>query len=104
MKTKEGFQFPGQSPNMRYWSVERSEKHRVQLKNIYTKRESESLLVLAQSIKKLIKSAHPSANQSLPNVLAVDHFVDALSDPNRRLRLRESRIRDIGEAEKWQSG
>ena len=79
---------------MRYWSVERSNIP----KNI-PKKESESLSELAQSIKKLIKRTYPSANQSLPNVLVVDHFVDALPDPDRRLRLRESRVRDIGEAE-----
>ena len=83
---------------MRYWLVERSEKHRALLKNI-PKKESESLSELAQSIKKLIKRAYPSVNQSLPNVLVVDHFVDALPDPDRRLRLRESRIRVIGETE-----
>ena len=84
--------------NMRYGSVERSEMYRAQLKNI-TKKESESLSELAQSIKKLIKRAYPSANQYLLDILALDHFVDALPDPDTRLRLRESRVRDIGEAE-----
>ena len=54
---------------------------------------------LAQFIKKLIKKGYPSSNQSLPNVLALDHIVDALPDPDRRLRLLEYRVRDIGEAE-----
>ena len=84
--------------NMRYGSVERSEMYRAQLKNI-TKKENESLSELAQSIKKLIKRAYPSANQYLLDILALDHFVDALPDPDTRLRLRESRVRDIGEAE-----
>ena len=65
----------------------------------HKKKESESLPELAQFIKKLIKKGYPSANQSLPIVLALDHFVDVLPDPDRRLRLPESRIRDIGEAE-----
>ena len=67
-------------------------------KNI-TKKESESLSELAQSIKKLIKRTYPSTNQSLPNVLSLDHFVDALPDPDKRLRLLESRVMVIGEAE-----
>ena len=79
--------------NMRYGSVERSEMYRAQLKNI-TKKE-----VNLCQIKKLIKRAYPSANQSLLNVLALDHFVDALPDPDTRLRLGESRVRDVGEAE-----
>jgi hypothetical protein len=33
------------------------------------------------------------------NVLALDHLIDALPDPDMRLRLRESRVKDIGEAE-----
>ena len=65
----------------------------------HNKEESKSFSGLALSIKKLIRRAYPSANQSLPIVLALDHFVDVLPDPDRRLRLLESRIRDIGEAE-----
>ena len=66
----------------------------------HNKEESKSFSGLALSIKKLIKKGYPSANQSLPNVLGLDHIVDyALPDPDRRLRLPESRIRDIGEAE-----
>ena len=65
----------------------------------HKKKESESLPELAQFIKKLIKKGYPFANQSLPNVLALDHFVDVLPDLDRRLRLLEYRVRDIEEAE-----
>ena len=84
--------------NLRYQSVERSEMYRAQLKNI-TKKECEPLSERAQSIKKLIKMAYPSANKNLLYFLDFDHFVDAFPYPETRLRLREYRVRDIGEAE-----
>lgn len=84
--------------SMRYGSVERSEMFRAKLKNrvMGTK---ESLSELSQSIKKLVRQAYPTGDPNLLNILALDHFIDALPDPNMRLRLRESRVRDIGEAE-----
>lgn len=72
--------------------------YRARLKNII-KGDNESLSELAQSIKKLIRRAYPSANHDLLNVIALDHVIDALPDPDMRLRLRKSKVMDIGEAE-----
>ena len=84
--------------NRRFGSVERSEIFRAKLKN-RTKMENESLSALAQSIKKLTRQAYPTADPDLTNILSLDHFVDALPDPDMRLRLRESRPKHINEAE-----
>ena len=84
--------------NRRFGSVERSELFRAKLKN-RTKSDKESLSELAQSVKKLTRKAYPTAAPDLTNVLSLDHFIDALSEANLRLRLRESRPKNINEAE-----
>lgn len=84
--------------NRRFGSVERSEMFRAKLKN-RTRSRDESLSELAQSIKKLTRQAYPTADPDLTNILSLDHFIDALPDPDMRLRLRESRPKNINEAE-----
>lgn len=81
------FDYPVRVLSMQYGSVERSEMLRAKLK---------ILSKLSLSIKKLFRQAYQN---TLLNILALDHFIDALSNPNMRLQLRESRVRDIGEAE-----
>ena len=63
------------------------------------KGRNESIFELAQASKKQTRQAYPSAEPGLTNILALDQFIDALPDPDIRLRLRESRPRDISEAE-----
>jgi hypothetical protein len=46
----------------------------------------ESLPELAQSIKKLTRWEYPTADQAVANKLALENFVDALTDPDMRLR------------------
>ena len=82
----------------RFGAVERSEMFRAKLKTRVRGR-NETISELAQAIKKLTRQAYPSAEPSLTNVLALDQFIDAMSDPEIRLRLREARPRDISEAE-----
>lgn len=48
-----------------------------------------------KKIRKLTRQAYPSASSSLLDVLALDHFVDALTDPDMRFRIRESRPKSI---------
>lgn len=40
---------------------------------------------------KLTLQAIPATNQSVLNILALEQFIDALSAPDIRLRLREAR-------------
>jgi hypothetical protein len=83
---------------IRFGSTERSEMFRAKLKT-WVKGRDESISELAQAIKKLTRQAYPSAEPGLTNILALDQFIDALPDPDIRLRLREARPRDISEAE-----
>ena len=83
---------------MRFGSLERSEMFRARLK-ARTKGNSETLSEFAQSIKKLTRQAYPKADQNIIDLLALDHFIDALPDPEMRFRIRESRPKHIGEAE-----
>jgi hypothetical protein len=82
----------------RYGSVNRAEMFRAQLQT-RVRSKDESLPELAQSVKKLTRLSYPSAPVSVTDILALDHFIDSLSDADMRLRIRESRPRDIGEAE-----
>lgn len=84
--------------NRRYGSVERSEMFRAQLKT-KIRGTNESLSELAQSIKKLTRQAYPTADTTIISILALDQFIDALPDPEMRLRLREAKPKDINEAE-----
>ncbi|XP_069125562.1 uncharacterized protein DDB_G0283697-like [Argopecten irradians] len=84
--------------NMRYGSVERSEMYRARLQTKVRGKE-ESLSELAQSIRKLTRQAYPTADSSLINILALDHYIDSIQDSELRLRLRELRPKNINEAE-----
>lgn len=48
---------------------------------------------------KLTRQAYPTTDHSVLNILALEQFIDALSDPDIRLRLQEARAKDINEAE-----
>lgn len=84
--------------NRRFGSLERAELFRAQLKN-RVRGNAETISELAQSIKKLTRLTYPTTDQSMLNILSIDQFIDALPDPDMRLRLREARPRDINEAE-----
>lgn len=53
----------------------------------------------AKTIKKLTRQAYPGAKPSPTDILALDQFIDVMPDPEIRLRLRETRPRDITDAE-----
>lgn len=84
--------------NTRYGSIERSEMYRAQLKGL-VKGNNESIPELSQSIKKLTRRAYPTADPAVTDTLALDYFIDALTDSDMRLRLRKMRPRNINEAE-----
>ena len=82
----------------RFGSAERSELYRARLKAM-KKGKDETLSQLAQSVKKFTRHAYPNADQSMLNILSLDYFIDALPDPDMRLRIRESKPNSITEAE-----
>lgn len=48
---------------------------------------------------KLTRQANPTTDQGVLNILALEQFIDALPDPDIRLRLQEARSKDINDAE-----
>lgn len=54
---------------------------------------------LGQAIRKMTRQAFPNADSILRDVLALDHFLDALPDPDMIYRVRESRPKNITDAE-----
>ncbi|MES9879321.1 MAG: hypothetical protein ABW185_00370 [Sedimenticola sp.] len=83
----------------RYGPENRAEVFRSQLKS-RVKVKGETTAELAQAIRKLTRQAYPRVSLDVIEALAVDHFVDALSEAQIRLRLREVGPATIAEAEK----
>jgi hypothetical protein len=83
----------------RYGSVHRAEIYRSKLQT-RTLQKHETLPELAQSVRKLTRQAYPSAATDVLELLAMEHFIDALPDTDIRLRLREVGPKSISEAEK----
>ena len=87
-----------QKLSARYGSENRAEVFRAQLKS-RVKGKNESIAELSQAIKKLSRQAYPNANLDVIEALALDHFIDALTDSDIRLRIREIGPKSLTEAE-----
>ncbi|MCG7876662.1 MAG: hypothetical protein N0C90_10055 [Candidatus Thiodiazotropha endolucinida] len=83
----------------RFGSVNRSEIFRTQLKS-RSRTKGESIPELAQAIKKLVRQAYPGVNKDVIETLSIDHFIDALSDSDIRLRVRELGPKTLADAER----
>ncbi|CAG2248375.1 unnamed protein product [Mytilus edulis] len=82
----------------KFGSEFKSEMYRAQLQCRFRKRD-ESISELATSIMKLTRQAYPKANTGLLDTLSVDYFIDALDDPDVRIRLRQTQPENITHAE-----
>ena len=82
----------------RFCTSNRAEMFRARLQS-KTRNKDESIPELAQMIRKLTCQVYPNASSNLLDVLALDHFIDALTDADMRFRLREARPKNIAEAE-----
>jgi hypothetical protein len=82
----------------RFGSLHRSEIFRAQLQT-KVRKYNELISVHSQDIKKLTGCAYPGAPSSVTDVLALYQFIDALKDPDMRLRIREARPYNINEAD-----
>ena len=82
----------------RFSSVKRSEIYRTQLKS-RTKNKGETIQELSKAIKKLVRHAHPSINKDVIETLSLDNFIDAITDSDIRMRVRELSQTSLEEAE-----
>ncbi|CAC5407089.1 unnamed protein product [Mytilus coruscus] len=82
----------------RFGSINRSEVFRAELQTRVRLR-NESLPELAQAIKKLTRRAYPGTSPIVRDTLALDYFIDAITETDIRLRLREVGPKTIYEAE-----
>ena len=80
----------------RFGSVHQAELYRIKLKNRTRKRE-ESLAELAEEVERLAKLAYPEAPPEMLELLAKDQFIDALTDGDLRLRMRQSHTKSLCE-------
>ena len=71
---------------------------RAQLKS-RVKGKTESISELSQAIKKLSRQSYPNASLDVIEALALDHFIDALTESDIRLRIREVGPKSLTEAE-----
>ncbi|MEW8544977.1 MAG: hypothetical protein AB2693_15740, partial [Candidatus Thiodiazotropha sp.] len=83
----------------RFGSVNRSEIYRAQLKS-RVRNKGESVPELAQAVKKLVRQAYPGVNKDVIETLSVDIFIDALTDSEIRLRVRELGPKTLADAER----
>ena len=83
----------------RFGSENRSEIFRTQLKS-RARNKGESIPELAQAVKKLVRQAYPGVSKDVIEILSIDHFIDALSDSDIRLRVREFCPKTLADAER----
>ena len=86
-----------QALTQRFAPSNQTELHKVQLK-ARSRRRDESLTELGQSIRRLTGLAYPDAHQELVEILAKDHFIDALQESEMRLRVQQARPKTLNEA------
>ena len=82
----------------RFGSVNRSEIYRTQLKS-RTRNKGETIQELSQAIKKLVRQAYPNVNKDVIETLSLDNFIDAITDSDIRMRVRELSPKSLEEAE-----
>ena len=87
-----------QKLSTRYGFENRAEVFRAQLKS-RVKGKTESISELSQAIKKLSRQSYPNTSLDVIEALALDHFIDALTESDIRLRLREVGPKSLSEAE-----
>ena len=84
--------------SVRFGSANKCELFRAQLKT-REQRQDESISELAVAIRKMARLAYPNMPVNVVEMLAVGCFVDALNQPELRIRLREINPKTLSEAE-----
>lgn len=81
----------------RLGSSHQAELYRIKLKN-RTRRRDESLAEVAEEVERLARLAYPEAQAEMLDLLAKDQFIDAITDGDMRLRLRQNHPKNLREA------
>ena len=81
----------------RFGSSHQAELHRIKLKN-RTRKKEESLAELSEEVERLARLAYPDAPSGMLELLAKDQFIDAITDGEMRLQLRQSHPKGLREA------
>ena len=89
---------PVQKLSARYGFENRAEVFTAQLKS-RVKGKAESISELSQATKKLSRQSYPNTSLDVIEALALDHFIDALTESDIRLRIREVGPKSLSEAE-----
>ena len=76
--------------NERFGSAHRTDLNRAKLKGRIRKRD-EGLPELAEDVERLTRLAYPDASVEMIEILSKDQFIDALTDEDSRLRLRQNK-------------
>ena len=87
-----------QKLSVRFGTANKCELFRAQLKT-REQRQDESISELAVAIRKMARLAYPNMPVNVVEMMAVGCFVDALNQPELRLRLREINPKTLSEAE-----
>ena len=74
----------------RFGSAHQADLNRAKLKG-RTRKRDENLPELAEDIERLTRLAYPDASTKMIEVLSKDQFIDALTDEDLRLRLRQNK-------------
>ena len=83
--------------NQRFGPEHQTEMFRALLRN-RTRQMNESLPDLAHEIRRLVKLAYPTGQHAILEDLAKNHFIDALSEPESRWQVQQTRPRNLDEA------
>lgn len=81
----------------RFAPANQTELYRAMLKERQLK-SSETILELGEGIKRLTHLAYPTVPSDVSEMIAKDQFIDALTDFDMRLRIKQSRPRTLNEA------
>ena len=83
--------------NQRFGPENQTEMFRAVLHN-RTRQPRETLPDLAHEIRKLVRLAYPTGERTIVETIALEHFIDALSDPDTKWRIQQTRPRTLDQA------
>ena len=81
----------------RFGHLQQAEVHRAHLKE-RVRGKGESLTQLAQEVESLVRRSYPTAQEETVDLLARDHFIDALQDQQLQLYVKQAHPTNVQEA------